>query len=166
MRMLLALAVAATVAAFAGPASPASAQASPPASDVGTAVHRPPIDAAVIDPFRPPAVRWGPGNRGLEYGTRPGMTVVASAAGVVTFAGQVGGTLHVTVRHTPSLVTTVSFVGAVHVAVGDLVEQGQRLATTGDTNLHFSARVDGEYIDPETLFGRVSYRVRLIPTLE
>src|SRR3989442_1538808 len=34
--------------------------------------YRPPVDAPVADPFRPPGQQWGSGNRGLEYAARPG----------------------------------------------------------------------------------------------
>ena len=33
---------------------------------------RPPVAAPVVDPFRQPACRWCPGNRGIEYATSPG----------------------------------------------------------------------------------------------
>ena len=33
--------------------------------------YRPPVDAPVVDPFRPPAERWSAGNRGVEYATDP-----------------------------------------------------------------------------------------------
>ncbi|MFM7068072.1 MAG: hypothetical protein ACKOYM_01305, partial [Actinomycetes bacterium] len=45
--------------------------------------YRPPVDALVVDPFRPPATRWGSGNRGLQYGARPGRAVRAIGDGVV-----------------------------------------------------------------------------------
>ena len=42
--------------------------------------YRPPVDAPVVDPFRPPPVPWGSGNRGLEYETVPGTVILATAA--------------------------------------------------------------------------------------
>ena len=45
--------------------APAAAQPAPPA-------YTPPVEAAVVDGFRPPTTPFGPGNRGLEYGTEPG----------------------------------------------------------------------------------------------
>jgi len=116
----------------------------------------------VIDPFRPPDEPWLPGNRGIEYETRPGEVVRASADGVVTFAGSVAGSFFVTVRHDGTLVTTVGFVGSVIVSVGDLVQQGSALAVAGDS-IHFTARRSGEYIDPELLYQRFAVVVRLVP---
>lgn len=139
----------------------------PPSIDVVVSqrvptVHEPPVDAPVIDPFRAPENPFGPGNRGLEYGFTTGQVVRASADGVVTFAGAVAGNLFVTVAHDDSLRTTVGFVREISVTAGDSVVQGQPIATAG-TTLHFSARVDGVYIDPATLFQRFEVRVRLVP---
>src|SRR5690348_15131411 len=85
--------------------SPPSAAAVPPSR----VSYVPPVDAPVVDPFRPPITPYGPGNRGLDYGTQPGDPVRASAEGEVIFAGQVGGTLHVTIRHADGLRTSYSF---------------------------------------------------------
>ena len=64
--------VAAAVACVIAPLVPLpSAGADPPPAYV------PPVDAPVVDPFRPPAGPYGAGNRGLEYGTRPGTEVRA-----------------------------------------------------------------------------------------
>lgn len=123
--------------------------------------HQPPVDAPIIDPFRPPDGPFAAGNRGLEYDTNPGQNVRASAAGVVTFSGQVGGHLFVTVRHSPLLRTTVGFVDAVVVNTGDRVAKGQVIAIAGNT-MHFTARQRGTYIDPELLFRRYRVVVRLV----
>src|SRR5213083_2919534 len=55
----------------------------------------PPVDAPLVDLFRPPATPYGPGNRGIDYGTTPGQPVTAAADGEVVFAGRVGTGLHV-----------------------------------------------------------------------
>lgn len=125
-------------------------------------VHLPPVDGRVIDPFRLPDEPWLRGNRGLEYETTPGEIVRASATGVVSFSGSVAGSLFVTVRHDGTLVTTVGFVESVLVSVGDFVQQGSPLAIAGES-IHFTARRDGEYIDPELLFQRFVVVVRLVP---
>ena len=66
---------------------------------VGGACWLPPVDAPVVDPFRPPPCTWCAGNRGLEYGTPSGVAVRAVAAGEVTFSGTVAGERYVVVRH-------------------------------------------------------------------
>lgn len=136
----------------------------PPARRVigAETVHVPPVVAPIIDPFRPPGQPWLAGNRGIEYDTDVGGVVRASAAGVVTFAGQVGGDLFVTIRHTADLRTTVGYVQASLVVVGDTVVQGQPIALAGPT-MHFTARRNGEYIDPVLLFRTGRVVVRLVP---
>src|SRR2546426_469687 len=48
-------------------------------SGQGTVLYRPPVEAPVTDPFRPPLTPYGPGNRGIEYATVPGASVHAAA---------------------------------------------------------------------------------------
>src|SRR5437764_14605541 len=87
------------------------------AADDGPAAVRydPPVDAPVVDPFRPPPEPWAAGNRGIDYGTAPGTPVRAAAPGEVVFAGQVGGTLHVVVLHADGLRTSYSFLARISV---------------------------------------------------
>ncbi len=114
-----------------------------------------------MDPFRPPAHPGAPGNRGLEYATRPGSAVRAAAAGVVTFAGRVAAGRHVTVAHADGVRTSYSFLAAVAVRAGQAVEAGDVLGTTG-TSFHFGARIGEAYVDPAVLLG-VAGPARLVP---
>ncbi len=124
--------------------------------------HRPPVDAPVVDGFRPPASPFGPGNRGIDYATAEGTPVRASADGQVVFAGPVGGQLHVVVRHADGIRTSYSFLAAVSVRRGHLVSAGAQVGTSGPS-LHFGARRGDAYIDPLTLFGPVGEaRVHLV----
>ncbi len=136
-------------------ALPVPAAADPPP-------YVPPVEAPVVDPFRPPATRFGPGNRGLEYGTAPGAEVRAAADGVVAFAGTVAGTRHVTIRHDDGLRTSYSFLDRVDVVLGQHVRQGQVLGTTIG-HLHLGARAGDAYLDPASLFGARPPRVQLVP---
>ena len=61
---------------------------------------------------------YGAGNRGLEYSTTPGGPAHASAPGRVTFAGQVGGQLHVVVQHADGVRTSYSFLRTIAVRAG------------------------------------------------
>lgn len=121
-----------------------------------------PVEAPVVDPFRPPTSPFGPGNRGLEYGTAPGAEVRAAADGVVSFAGSVAGTRHVTLRHDDGLRTTYSFLDRVDVVVGQRVEQGHVLGTTVG-HLHLGARAGDAYLDPASLFADGPAHVELVP---
>src|SRR6185369_2292938 len=80
-----------------------------------------PVDESVIDPFRPPATPYGPGNRGIDYGTTPGEEVRAANDGVVVFAGRVGLSLHVVVLHDDGVRTSYSFLSHIDVHRGDHV---------------------------------------------
>jgi len=122
---------------------------------------RPPM-GVVTDRFWPPPNPYAAGNRGLDYATVPGATIVASAAGVVVFAGQVGGALHVTVAHPDGLRTSYSFLARLLVTSGQAVEAGQPVGRAGAI-FHFGVRdAAGHYLDPEQLFaGRVG--AHLVP---
>lgn len=152
-RALLVLCCVAVVAASS--IDPTAAAPDPPA-------YRPPVDAPVLDGFRPPTTRYGPGNRGIQYATEPGTPVEAAAHGRVTFAGQVGGTLHVTVLHPDGVRTTYSFLAAIGVVVGQRIRQGDVVGRTAAT-LHLGARLGDEYFDPATLFVDDPPRVHLVP---
>lgn len=121
---------------------------------------RHPVDAPIVDYFRPPSSRYGRGNRGLEYGTTRGQPVVAVADGKVVFAGQVGGQRFVVVTHGPALRSTYAYLERIHVAVGESVVSGQRLAAAA-SGFHLTARRHGVYVDPLLYLGR-SWSVRLV----
>jgi murein DD-endopeptidase MepM/ murein hydrolase activator NlpD len=109
-------------------------------------------DGVVVDHFRAPPTPYAAGNRGLDYATVPGSPVVASADGVVVFAGRVAGALYVTVLHPDGLRTTSSYLASVVVVAGQHVHQGQTIGVTGRT-FHFGVRdAAGDYLDPESLF--------------
>jgi murein DD-endopeptidase MepM/ murein hydrolase activator NlpD len=127
--------------------------------------YRPPVPAPISDPFRPPASPYGPGNRGVEYDTAPGALVRAAAAGTVTFAGQVGGRLHVTVRHADGLRTTYGPLARIApgLAAGDRVDAGESVGTAGE-HLLWTARLGAAYVDPSVLVAASGgRRVRLVP---
>ncbi len=150
-----------TTALFTGSASAAVAPVAAARAPCGP--HRPPVTAVISDPFRPPAQRWGRGNRGLQYATTAGQLVQASCDGVVVFAGSIGGRLYVSIDHGAALRTTYSFLGSIRVRRGDRIRQGQIVGRAGETRFHFGARLDGAYIDPALLFGaRPRIVVRLV----
>ena len=119
----------------------------------------PPVVGEITDPFRPPATKYSSGNRGIDYSPSAGTTVVASAAGQVTFAGHVGGDLFVVIAHDDGIRTTYGYLASIGVRVGQHVERGSAVGTSGAT-LHFGARIGDRYIDPSRLFGS---KVHLVP---
>ena len=123
-----------------------------------------PVAGRVVDWFRRPAHIGAPGNRGWEYETQPDSPVVATGAGHVRFAGQVGGSLYVSINHPDGVRTTYSHVKDIAVKKGDFVEQGSVLASTKGRSFHFGAIRDGDYIDPAELMGQVGPKsARLVP---
>jgi hypothetical protein len=150
-------------------AGTASAVGSPAtnAAPSGTVDYRPPADAPVVDQFRPPKGEWGPGNRGIDFGTAAGAVVSAVADGTVVFAGEVGGTLHVTIEHADGLRSSSSFLATVGVVRGDHVRRGDPIGTAaGPFHLGFRTP-DGSYLDPQAvLSGSAIPSIRLVPGAE
>ena len=125
--------------------------------------YQPPVAAPIVDPFRAPLAPWASGNRGIEYATEPGTRVGAAAGGDVVFAGLVGGSLHVVVRHPDGVRTSYSFLRTVLVHRGDSVTRGEPVGTAG-ARFHFGARIGDDYVDPVRLFGGTGpSRVHLVP---
>lgn len=127
-----------------GPAIVSSGRGAPPPA---SPTYLEPVDAPVVELFRPPAQRWSPGNRGIDFGTPPGTSVSASADGEVVFAGPVGGSQHVVVLHADGLRTSYSFLRSVTVRRGQAVRRGDPVGVTAGP-LHFGVRAGEEYLDP------------------
>ncbi|MBT3246948.1 MAG: M23 family metallopeptidase [Actinobacteria bacterium] len=139
-------------------ATPAAAQPPDAVSDSMApeedVVYRHPVEGPVVDGFRPPAEPWLPGNRGLEYATFPGEAVTAAADGMVIFAGQVAGTLHVTILHDDGLRTSYSFLASVDVSEGRRLMAGAVVGRAA-RRVHFGVRdPTGSYLDPGNIIGR------------
>lgn len=122
----------------------------------------PPVAAPVIDPFRRPACRWCPGNRGVKYGSGSGAPVRAVASGIVTFSGRVAGTGYVVVRHVDGIRATYGGITEPFRPEGSFVAVGATIGTTED-NLHFGLRDHDDYLDPTPHLGRLVLQARLVP---
>lgn len=135
------------------------------------ALWRHPVSAPIVDGFRPPDNRYGPGNRGLEYGTAPGDPVAAVGDGTVRFAGSVGGNRFVVVQHGPDLKATYAYLNEIVVSVGRVVRAGDPVATAA-AGFHLTARRTRSpagsgrsetYIDPLPLLTGRCFTVKLVP---
>jgi murein DD-endopeptidase MepM/ murein hydrolase activator NlpD len=133
-----------------------------------------PVIGPVIRGFDPPEDPYGAGHRGIDIAVAFGTVVHAPEAGVVSFAGKVGGELYVTIDHGGGVRSTCSFLSAIAVRTGDVVARGQAIGATGRghpnatvPHLHFGVRVDGVYVDPLAFLGPppVSGLVHLAPEL-
>jgi murein DD-endopeptidase MepM/ murein hydrolase activator NlpD len=118
----------------------------------------PPLRGPIIRHFEPPPTPYSAGHRGIDIAADAGSVVVASAAGVVAFAGSIAGERFVSIDHPDGIRTTYSFLDAVLVAKGKTVAQGEPIARSGlghagsaQPHLHFGAKIGDEYLDPEAL---------------
>lgn len=132
----------------------------PPAARASAALQLiPPVDAPVTRRFEAPASPFGSGHRGIDYDVAAGALVRAAGDGTVGFAGQVAGSLAVTVQHAGGLETTYSILGDVLVGAGDRVSAGTWLGHTSTAHpgagsgLHFGVKLDDVYVDPELFLG-------------
>jgi murein DD-endopeptidase MepM/ murein hydrolase activator NlpD len=131
-----------------------------------------PVTGPVIVAFDPPDTPFGSGHRGIDIAAPVGTPVLAAAAGVVSFAGPVGGRLFVTIDHGGGLESRYSFLETVLVRLRDPVAEGQVIARSGTghegdlvPNLHFAILLDDVYVDPLDSLGPIEvWRfIRLAP---
>lgn len=129
-----------------------------------------PVQGRVVAPWDGPAGPYGPGHRGVDLAARAGQPVTAMGTGVVGWAGVVAGTAWVSIDHAGSVRTTVGPMATIAVDTGQAVTVATGLGTVtglahpvdpdgGVGSLHVSVRIDGVYVDPADLVGR------LVPTL-
>lgn len=163
------LAVLVGVVAVAGPAPPAAADGRLPQAVLPRVRLVAPVDGRVLRPFDPPLSAYGAGHRGVDLAAAVGDRVRASAAGVVTFAGQVAGRPVLTIHHGDGVDTTYEPVRA-RMAAGDRVGAGEVVGTvsTGSHSrgLHWGLRRAGVYFDPMLHLGDPVPRagpIRLLP---
>ena len=100
--------------------------------------------------------RWGRLHAGTDVGVMTGTTVRASRAGQVTVAGWLGGYGNcVMIDHGDGVTTVYGHLSEITVTVGEYVDQGERVALSGNTgrstgpHLHFEIRINGTPVDPE-----------------
>lgn len=93
---------------------------------------------------------------GQDFAAACGSDVSAAASGTVTFAGwhANGGGNRVVVDHGNGVETTYNHMSVLSVSVGDTVERGGLVGSSGTTgastgcHLHFEVMVNGEVVDP------------------
>ena len=126
-------------------------------------------EPVVLTAFRPPAVRWGAGHRGVDLAAAVGAPIRAAGAGTVIYAGVIAGRGVVSIEHSAALRTTYEPVSAV-VAAGGTVAGGTVIGSLQNGHptclpascLHWGARAGpDDYVDPMLLL--TGWQVRLLP---
>ncbi|HCW91403.1 MAG TPA: hypothetical protein DHU56_15325, partial [Marinobacter sp.] len=100
---------------------------------------------------------------GVDLAGKDGSDIIATAGGVVTYAGERYGYGNlVEVDHGDGLVTRYAHCKTVKVKVGDVVQKGQVLALMGSTgrstgpHVHFEVLRHGKTENPQTYISRAS----------
>jgi murein DD-endopeptidase MepM/ murein hydrolase activator NlpD len=136
-----------------------SAQAASAATSLAVSSDTTPSSSGLIWPVSGPVVsgfgwRWGRMHEGIDIAAGYGTPIVSSAAGVVIYAGWMGGYGNlVIVDHGGGLATAYAHMSSFAVGGGP-VGQGQTLGYVGCTghcfgpHLHFEVRVNGGAVDP------------------
>lgn len=137
----------------AGTSGRAAAVAAASADPLPSRTYRPPTDAPVLDPFRPPPEPWLPGNRGIEYDTRAGAAIGAIGPGVVAFAGPVAGRLVVTIDHPDGLRSSYVGLARIDVRRRQVVAAGEQVGVVVGP-FHLGVRRGPTYLDPASLWGQ------------
>jgi murein DD-endopeptidase MepM/ murein hydrolase activator NlpD len=126
----------------------------------GFGTYRWPVHGEVIRPFEEPANPYSAGHRGIDIAAPFGTPIRAPADGTVSFAGTVAGALFISIDHAGGIRTSYSWVSSIAVKKGQSVRAGAVIGATGQghpgsdrPHLHFSARLEGTYIDPMLLLG-------------
>lgn len=122
---------------------------------------------SVARPYEEPDHEYGDGHRGIDlWAGNDGGAVVAPAGGTIAWAGTVADRPLVTIDHGNGFVTTLEpVVAALH--AGSRVEAGAivgHVSSGGHAaagSLHWGVRRDGAYVNPATLFSRISRPILL-----
>ena len=117
-----------------------------------------PVSGPITDYFGPresPTAGASSNHMGIDIGCSYGVPIAAADAGVVTVAewGESGGN-YVMIDHGNGFVTMYLHNSSLAVSVGDVVSQGQTIASAGSTgystgtHCHFSVFLNGSYVNP------------------
>lgn len=142
--------VAAARAATAEPSSSADFPTEPPRFAWPLAAPSSPVR-----PFDRPPSPYAAGHRGIDLAAAPGQQVLASADGLVVFAGSVAGRGVVSIDHDAGLRTTYEPLRW-SVSAGERVHRGQVIGTVvaghlgcpAQACLHWGVRRGDDYLDP------------------
>ncbi|WP_194756281.1 M23 family metallopeptidase [Aliidiomarina indica] len=103
-------------------------------------------------------------HRGIDFAAPEGSPVIATGAGIVTFAGRRAGYGNlVEIDHGAGLRTRYGHMKSIDVQVGDVVTRGQTIARVGSTgrstgpHVHYEVLENGRHVNPSSfVFRQVS----------
>jgi murein DD-endopeptidase MepM/ murein hydrolase activator NlpD len=111
-----------------------------------------PVESKVISEY---GIRNGRPHKGIDLGAPTGTPVFSVLDGTIVYSGHQGNYGNVVVVEHPDFIMTVYGHNEKNlVSVGDVVKQGQMIATTGSTgnatapHVHFEYRIKGKAINP------------------
>ncbi|HTN99497.1 MAG TPA: M23 family metallopeptidase [Microthrixaceae bacterium] len=125
--------------------------------------YTPPVDREVVGGFHLEFGQYGAGRRGIEYDTTQGDIVRATAAGIVTFAGEVAGRVSMTISHADGRRSTVTSLIEVRVRKGQIV-LGREVIGLAAPGLLLTLREGDVYVDPAPFLQVRNSRASLVPT--
>lgn len=113
------------------------------------------------DPFTgEPAI-----HQGVDFAGEEGSAVVATAGGIVTWAGErFGYGRMVEIEHAGGYRTRYAHAKSVSVQIGQLVDKGQQVATIGNTgrstgpHVHYEVLKNGKQVNPQAFIGPLNNR--------
>lgn len=99
--------------------------------------------------------RWGRMHKGVDWACSVGTSIKASCGGTVSSAGWVNGYGYcIMIRHPDGKQTRYAHLSKILVSTGEKVEQGEKIALSGNTgnstgpHLHFEILVNGTQVNP------------------
>jgi murein DD-endopeptidase MepM/ murein hydrolase activator NlpD len=130
------------------------------------------IGSKLLNNYRQPETPYGKGHRGVDYSVRLGQAVFAPDDGRVHFVGEVVNRPLISLNHGGNLLSAFEPVCST-LLVGQRVSRGALIGEVCEGNetyqahcqsrcLHFSARLNGEYLSPLWLTGELQGS-RLLP---
>ena len=104
----------------------------------------------------PPASRFGPGNKGLDFNIEKKQQIVSAGQGTVVYAGNgiAGFERLIIIKHSESLLSAYSFNGRIitreqrNVTVNDILGEILPISTKREV-FHFELRRNGQPVNPE-----------------
>lgn len=106
-------------------------------------------------------------HRGMDFASAEGNPIIATGAGIVTFAGRRAGYGKlVEIDHGGGLRTRYAHMKRIDVAVGDVVTRGQHIAAVGTTgrstgpHVHYEVLENGRHVNPSPFIQRRTAEAR------